>query len=359
MVREFLNKFSDYMEVLSNLDSLEGFDKECTVYGFVTEFRPGHVRQMLSAFRQEILEDTAWQSLLEDDGPCKAEASAGSHHDVEDLAKVVVRCAYAAAANAHSSSKQASFSSTSHWHTACETSSTDITFENCDRSQPLDSQCTLHVDPNLTATNECFADGDATDEWAAMDAELATLGDEESPFPCGIGHEDAACHTDGIEEDDECPICYRAIERCVELPCGHCFCADCLLEVVVEYKKKECPICRGVLYTEQLKAPTSARSSAFYSYIDEDDVDSSARGYTCYFFLFDWFWYCSVTKSGDKDDSQGLLDSFRESIPDGASVCASSPPSSVREAPHGLSESPYLGNKERAPRFPNAWEYQV
>jgi len=54
------------------------------------------------------------------------------------------------------------------------------------------------------------------------------------------------------DTSEECCICLGPPERPVELPCGHHFCADCLLRLVSEdrsYQNRSCPLCRGQLYS--------------------------------------------------------------------------------------------------------------
>lgn len=58
----------------------------------------------------------------------------------------------------------------------------------------------------------------------------------------------------GLDSDCWCPqcaICLEKVARPVELPCGHVFCADCLLRLVSaerSYRNRACPLCRGQLF---------------------------------------------------------------------------------------------------------------
>merc|ERR1711974_389251 len=79
-------------------------------------------------------------------------------------------------------------------------------------------------------------------------------------------------------------------------------CPICLLEVVAEYGKRECPCCRGALTTGKCTMPPhSARSGQFDDLSDYGDGGEPARGFTWHRFIFGWFFYCSITKSEYRD----------------------------------------------------------
>jgi len=61
----------------------------------------------------------------------------------------------------------------------------------------------------------------------------------------------AAAASPPDEDGDECPICKDKLVRRVALPCGHQYCADCLLRSVSQFGHRCCPTCRGELYTGQ------------------------------------------------------------------------------------------------------------
>merc|ERR1712187_902167 len=80
--------------------------------------------------------------------------------------------------------------------------------------------------------------------------------------------------------------------RPVELPCGHMFCADCLLRLVTKersYRNRECPICRGQLFI----LPEDA--------FEDSDWEDRTNLWACSRYLtwgwFDWFVYCSCDTS--------------------------------------------------------------
>jgi len=191
----------------------------------------------------------------------------------------------------------------------------------------------IHSDCNVSLAVE---DATHDDVWSVMEAELSALGDEETAFPClsrASRHPlPAAAEVNNVANDmhvasmqseecpmgDECPICLGRKTRPVELPCGHEFCADCLLGVVADYGKKECPCCRGPLTSSHGKAITDSCSNA-----DASDWEEGASWFSSneelkvrhdfgWFFL-DWFIYCSITKR--EYDDVDYLESMRESLP--------------------------------------------
>jgi len=63
----------------------------------------------------------------------------------------------------------------------------------------------------------------------------------------------SAANSGSISEHghEQCTICLEEARRQVELPCGHIFCADCLLRLVSKdrlFQNRACPVCRGQLF---------------------------------------------------------------------------------------------------------------
>ena len=50
---------------------------------------------------------------------------------------------------------------------------------------------------------------------------------------------------DAMREELSCPICLDAVERAVQVPCGHVFCSDCLaINQSLGESRHDCPSCR-------------------------------------------------------------------------------------------------------------------
>ena len=50
---------------------------------------------------------------------------------------------------------------------------------------------------------------------------------------------------DAMREELSCPICMDAVERAVQVPCGHVFCSDCLaINQSLGESRHDCPVCR-------------------------------------------------------------------------------------------------------------------
>lgn len=301
MTRRFLQNYQHYVQALEEFDVLEGCSKECPVYGFVTEFHPGAVRQRLEELRDAASADEEQASSTSSSDACNAGPSR------RQLAAAVLRATFARVAFARESKASA------------------------------DSAC------------------DAA--WSEMEADLLALGNEERAFSSlggaardgpaqqAVAAAQRACHS------DECPICLQRPERPLELPCGHVFCADCLLEVVAEYGKRECPCCRGALTTGKSMMPSYSESGYYDGVSDIDAVVEPTRGFTWHRFIFGWFFYCSVTKSDYRDVD--YLDTFRESLPPSARSILESLPSSARSAsfppvPMSSFSVPYAANDKDA-----------
>ena len=48
-----------------------------------------------------------------------------------------------------------------------------------------------------------------------------------------------------MREELSCPICLDAVERAVQVPCGHVFCSDCLaINQSLGESRHDCPSCR-------------------------------------------------------------------------------------------------------------------
>jgi len=100
-----------------------------------------------------------------------------------------------------------------------------------------------------------------------------------------------------------CVICLGELRRPVELPCGHMFCADCLLRLISQerrFRSQSCPMCRGILF----RMPEDEIEDADSEYAGSEYADSEfalseyRRGYNfrrC-FFIGDWFFYCSCQR---------------------------------------------------------------
>lgn len=73
---------------------------------------------------------------------------------------------------------------------------------------------------------------------------------------------------------EECPICFEEPTRRIELPCGHAYCADCLLKCIVQYGKRTCPTCRGELFSGQEPAAGEGREQTF-THLNSFDFNSS------------------------------------------------------------------------------------
>lgn len=74
---------------------------------------------------------------------------------------------------------------------------------------------------------------------------------------------------------EECPICFEEPTRRIELPCGHHYCADCLLKCIVQYGKRSCPTCRGELFNgQESPANSDDRQRGSLSRINSFDVES-------------------------------------------------------------------------------------
>jgi len=134
---------------------------------------------------------------------------------------------------------------------------------------------------------------------------------------------------DDVNEDVElpmghaqqCPICLGAKKRPVELPCGHIFCADCLLQHAVRQRGHFCPLCRGVLFNQRSNdGPDSERSESIYDYggayshdywdgIYQSYIDETIRHS---FYLCGWFVYCSISKAVPEVSA---MDSARSDFP--------------------------------------------
>jgi len=92
---------------------------------------------------------------------------------------------------------------------------------------------------------------------------------------------------------EQCTICLNDVQRPVELPCGHVFCADCLLRLVSEdrtFNNRACPLCRG-----QLFIPPEAEIGDTDSEHESQDIFRCSRFFDVYF--CDWFVYCSCSRS--------------------------------------------------------------
>jgi len=91
----------------------------------------------------------------------------------------------------------------------------------------------------------------------------------------------------------QCTICLNDIERPVELPCGHVFCADCLLRLVSEerpYRNRVCPLCRGQLFIPPQQVEIEDTDSENESH----DICRCSRFMDVFF--CDWFVYCSCSR---------------------------------------------------------------
>jgi len=87
------------------------------------------------------------------------------------------------------------------------------------------------------------------------------------------------------EGDEQCSICLGNPERPVELPCGHVFCANCILRLVSEersYQNRACPLCRGQIY------------SVAEDHADTESDDGFQITYRYSAFFGPLFLYCSV-----------------------------------------------------------------
>mmetsp|Transcript_20054 Transcript_20054/g.37912 ORF Transcript_20054/g.37912 Transcript_20054/m.37912 type:complete len:403 (-) Transcript_20054:73-1281(-) len=74
---------------------------------------------------------------------------------------------------------------------------------------------------------------------------------------------------------EECPICFEEPTRRIELPCGHHYCADCLLKCVVQYGKRSCPTCRGELFNGQESPASSDDHQRALSRVNSFEFESS------------------------------------------------------------------------------------
>merc|ERR1712039_325949 len=89
--------------------------------------------------------------------------------------------------------------------------------------------------------------------------------------------------------NDDCPICLEEPKRPLQLPCGHIFCADCLLRDVMQsgmYSERRCPLCRGKLFTDTDEYEPSRAM--------EEDTEFH-RHHRLSGFLCGWFFYCSIS----------------------------------------------------------------
>lgn len=94
--------------------------------------------------------------------------------------------------------------------------------------------------------------------------------------------------------NEDCPICMEEVTRPLQLPCGHRFCADCLLREVLSkrcWEPSVCPLCRGPLVLGN--AEEEEENMFEYSgRLDRDDADDADRGTWRFSGSFvGWFYY--------------------------------------------------------------------
>ena len=80
----------------------------------------------------------------------------------------------------------------------------------------------------------------------------------------------AAGHFDGTNEDELCAICYTTelgSEACTQLPCGHVFHTNCVVELLrhrwttlrISFAFMQCPSCKSeIKFTKGLSKPIMA-----------------------------------------------------------------------------------------------------
>lgn len=123
----------------------------------------------------------------------------------------------------------------------------------------------------------------------ASDVVAAAIGQVMAASIANTAASAAASVPIAADTDEECCICLGPPERPVELPCGHHFCADCLLRLVSEdrsYPNRACPLCRGQLYSV---ADDYGDTESDYGYGQQD-----VYRYSSWFGIF--FLYCSLTR---------------------------------------------------------------
>ena len=98
-----------------------------------------------------------------------------------------------------------------------------------------------------------------------------------------------------MREELSCPICLDAVERAVQVPCGHVFCSDCLaINQSLGESRHDCPSCRtpfrsrGVTVADVARdtirmlqryvVPGAAAAPVAYDYDDDDDEMESESG---------------------------------------------------------------------------------